>query len=304
MRVIPFSSARSALVYGLRALGAERMDEILVPPFLAHCITSALGRTTFPAMIPSQRTKAILVFHQFGYPQKIEHIEEAASQNGWFIVNNCAHAMLSAYSGKMVLHWGDFTVLSFSKLYHCNLGGGLVVRNDKIQRSIEDNFEGLTRKHARLANHAHEILLRARRNLSGVKEHFEIEAVYGYLPELVAYPSQALVLLPNTVEEIRQDADRRRDLLRLVRARFPDRVPDSTGCDVVPFAIPIAGEGDDLERISLRIKKCLGLEAPVLHFDFARNMLRPDYRRALVIGCHSGWTDESVTAICEMVDEG
>lgn len=303
LRIIPFSSARAALVYGLRALGVERMDEILVPPFLAHCVTSALGRAAFPALTPSKRTKAILVFHQFGYPQRIEQIEKVAFENGWFIVNNCAHAMLSGYCGKMILNWGDFAVLSFSKLYHCNLGGGLVVRNSKIQKSIDDNFEELTAKHAKIVNRAYEVLRRARENLSGFEEEFEIDAVYGYLPELVAYPSQALAFLPDTIEEIRQDANHRRELVKIVQACFPDRVPDTTGCDVVPFAIPVAGEANHLERVSLKIKKRLGIEAPILHFDFSRNMLSPDYRKSLVIGCHGEWTKEWVTAICEMLNE-
>jgi hypothetical protein len=303
LRIIPFSSARGALVYGLRALGVERMDEILVPPFLAHCVTSALGRTAFPTMTPSRRTRAILVFHQFGYPQRIEHIEKVAFENEWFIVNDCAHAMLSGYRGKMVLNWGDFAALSFSKFYPCNLGGGLVVRSSKIQKSIEDNFEELKTKHAKLANRAYEILLRARENLSEIQEQFEIDAVYGYLPELVACPSQVLAFLPDTIQEIQQDANRRRDLFKFVQACFPDRVPDATDCDVVPFAIPVAGEASQLEWASLEIKKRLGIEAPVLHFDFSRNMLRPDYRKSLVIGCHGEWTEEWVTAICEILNE-
>ena len=68
---LPFSCARAALVYGLRALGFNRMDEILVPPFLGQCVLSALARTAFPAMTPSRRTKGVLVVHQFGYPQAL-----------------------------------------------------------------------------------------------------------------------------------------------------------------------------------------------------------------------------------------
>ena len=51
--IYPFSSARAAMVYSLRAMGLNRMDEILVPPYLSHCVISALSRTSFPSMIPT-----------------------------------------------------------------------------------------------------------------------------------------------------------------------------------------------------------------------------------------------------------
>lgn len=301
LKVVPFSSARAALVYGLRALGIGRMDEILVPPFLAHCVLSALSRTSFPAITPSQRTKAIFVFHQFGYPQQIDHIERIVLQNGWFIVNNCAHSLLSSYHGKMVSDWGDFAVMSFPKFYPCNLGGALIGRNIRIHKSIDENYEELAKQHHHRAERAYEILLKARQNLSGTDEQFQIDAVYGYLPEMIAFPIKALSCLPDTVGQIHQDADRRRKLLDIVRIYFPDRIPESAECDVVPFAIPVAGEAEHLERASLRIKERLGVEAPVLHFDFARNMLEPEYKKALIIGCHDGWKEDLVYQILDLV---
>jgi hypothetical protein len=301
LKIVPFSSARAALVYGLRTLGIGRMDEILVPPFLAHCVLSALSRTSFPAMTLSQRTKAILVFHQFGYPQQIDYIERIALQNGWYIVNNCAHSLLSTYHGKIVSDWGDFSVKSFPKFYPCNLGGALIGRNNRIQKSIDENYEELAKQHGHLAERAYEILLKARQNLSGSEEQFQIHAVYGYLPEVIAFPMKALPYLPDTAGEIRHDAERRRKLFDIVRTHFPDRIPESADCDVVPFAIPVAGEAGHLERASLRIKECLGVEAPVLHFDFARNMLEPEYKKALIIGCHEGWKEDIVYQILDLI---
>ncbi|MBW1716350.1 MAG: DegT/DnrJ/EryC1/StrS family aminotransferase [Deltaproteobacteria bacterium] len=255
-------------------------------------------------MTASKRTKAILVFHQFGYPQRIDYIEKVAVKKGWFTVNDCAQSLSSTYCGKILSEWGDFAVNSFPKFYHCNLGGALVARNRRVQKTIANNYNNLATQHAQRANQAYEILLRARQKPSGREEQFEIDAVYGYLPEVVAFPTRALGFLPDTIEEIRQDADRRRNLLNIVRAYFPDRVPEPGRGDVVPFAIPIAGEKEHLQRASLGIKERFGIEAPILHFDFARNMLNPDYRKALVIGCHSEWSDELVTRICKMIHEG
>ncbi len=304
LKKTPFSCGRAAMVYGLRALGIGRMDEILVPPYLGHCVLSALARTSFPTMTPSHRTKIILVFHQFGYPQKISAIEKVASKNDWIILNDCANTIFSSCRGEPVINWGDFSVLSFAKLYPCTLGGGLISTKGEIQEAIETNHAAMSLSHFNRVNIAHETLEKAHKNLLGVEAQFEIEAVFGYLPELVAFPNRYLSLLPQTTQEIEEDTNHRRRLLNIVNSYFPDRVPDCSECDVVPFAIPVSGEPAQLELVSGRIKQELRVDVPVLHFDFAKNMLQPDYRKSLVIGCHKDWRENIVIDICEMIKRG
>jgi hypothetical protein len=66
----------------------------------------------------------------------------------------------------------------------------------------------------------------------------------------------------------------------------------------------VLAERDQLEQIPLKIKSVLNVEVPVLHFDFSRNMLKPDYRKSLVIGCHKDWTEDTVIRICELIWQG
>ena len=303
-KIIPFSCARAAMVYGLRALGIGRMDEILVPPWLGQCVLSALSRIAFPTMTPSHRTKAILVFHQFGYPQHLEEIEKVASENGWIIFNDSANTIFSEYGGVKVVEWGDFSVLSFSKLYPCTLGGALVSSRSEIRDTIVSNYRMLSDKYADRSNVAHGILEDAKRNLLGTEAEIEIDAVYGYLPELVAFPSNALQGLPSTYEEVRNDVEHRKNILRIITSYFPDHVPECSKCDVVPFAVPIAGPLEELELLSREIKEEIGADVPILHFDFDRNMLMPDYREAVVIGCHEGWHEGLVIEVCELIKQG
>jgi hypothetical protein len=304
IRALPFSSARAAMVYGLRSLGIGRMDEILVPLWLGHCILSALSRTAFPTMTPSNRTKAILVYHQFGYPQKMESIEKAAMRNGWIILNDCANTIFSHYRGANIIKHGDFSVLSFSKLYPCILGGALISSRSEIQEAIEANYNSLIAGHEERSNLAYDILKKAKGDIWGSEEQFEIEAVFGYLPEIVTFPPGSFQSLPNTALEIEDDTNRRRHLLDIIGSYFPERIPECPDCDIVPFAVPVLAERDQLEQIPLKIKSVLNVEVPVLHFDFSRNMLKPDYRKSLVIGCHKDWTEDTVIRICELIWQG
>jgi len=46
------------------------------------------------------------------------------------------------------------------------------------------------------------------------------------------------------------------------------------------------------------------MNTPVLHFDYAQNMLKPDYRKALVVGCHEGWSEDRIRVIFQIVKDG
>jgi len=278
------------------------MDEILVPPFLSHCVLSALSKTIFPVMTPSNRTKAILVFHQFGYPQQIKLLEEAAAKNEWKIVNNCVNAPFSSHENKKIIEWGDFAVVSFPKWYACNLGGGLATANPQILQKLDETYEKLCKAHINRSNWAFDTLLKSKKNPSGIEERFDVDAVYGILPELIAFPSQSHALLPGTTQEIEDDIEHRKRLFALVQTRFPENIPEISECDVAPFAIPVSGDVDQLEKFSVIIREKLQADVPVLHFDFKRNMLNPDYKKALVIGCHSQWTEDLVSSICDIIE--
>jgi hypothetical protein len=304
LEVLPYSCGRAAIVAALRALGLGRMDEILVPPYLSQCVLSAMLRASFPALTASPRTRAILVYHQFGFPQDIEALEAEAKRRGWFILNDCAHALLTEKRGRPVARWGDVTVFSFAKLYPCGMAGGAAARSAEV-------FQAMSREHERLgavqgtrSDEALARLLEARKDLASVASSFEVAALFGFLPDLAALPRQATSGLPASVLEIDQDVRHRKTLWEIVRRELPDRVPACAGDDVVPFAIPIRGDPAALTGVSAIVRERFGLEAPVLMFDYALNMLRPDYRKSLVVGCHAEWREEPVREICRLMAGG
>ncbi len=301
--VSPFSSARAAMLFALRALGFTRMDEVLIPPYISDCVVSAISKTAFASMEPSERTRAMYVFHQFGYPQKLDLIARTAGANDWHIINCCVQSTFSRHPDFRLSEWGDFSILSLPKLYPCNLGGGLISGNDAVNRSLDEEYGELSREHEAHAERAFDSLTRARENPEGVEEKFEISSVYGYLPEVVTFPAGAYAGLPSDINAIETDISRRKKLLAMIHGRFPDRVPDLNGCEVVPFAVPVQLPHDQSVNIATGIRSRLGIEVPVMHFDFNLNMLEPDYRAALVIGCHESWSEDLVSSICDTIEK-
>lgn len=294
---VAFFTARSAMLAGLAAFGLTRTDEILVPPYLGHCVLSAISRTTFPTMTPSARTKAILVLHQFGFPQKIKKIESIARQKNWIILNDCAHTLFTKVSGEFLINWGDVAVVSFSKIYSCGLGGGLRTKHGKLipLLSERDEFD------KKLAAETFEYYLKIQEGLYGERTSINILGLYGFLPDIKSIAPQTANALPATVESIQDDIDRRKRIYAMAIALFKNRVPGQTDEDVVPFAIPVCGEEKRLEHLSEEIKNRFHAEVPVLHFDYACNMLKPDYQKALVIGCHREWQEDMVERIFDLM---
>lgn len=302
VKILPFACGRSAIVAGLRAFGLNRMDEIMVPPYLGQCVLSAISRTAFPTMTPSSRTKAILVYHQFGYPQDIAQIESTAKRKGWIVLNDCANTIFTQVKEQFLAEWGDFTIISLSKLYPCAMGGGFYCRRTDIYEKVLTENKNLSDTHKKKADHALEQLIKINSGFFGAETIFEINSLYGYLPDLMAFPKKVYSALPSTKEEIEKDVAHRKDILSIVKEIFSDRIPSvNENEEIVPFAVPITGDASRLKIISNKIKEELSVDVPVLHFDFARNMLTPDYRQSLVIGCHLDWSEKLVLKICEMI---
>lgn len=290
-RVHPFSSARAALVYGLRALGLNRLDEIFVPAYLSHCVLSAISRIALPALAPSKRTKAVLVWNPYGFPLQRNNLSAEAKKYNWTIVNDHAHSLYGNPSDDSKEMSSSFDVYSLSKIFPCGLGGALVARHWKVQETLDNTYDKLSRMHNERANQARTVLENAHQKGIEGDIIFEVEGVFGYLPEVVAFPSISLQYLPQRMSQISLDKKRRMRIWQQFSEAFPDRVPEVSDKGLAPFAIPLRGDGKKLEMISGKMHENLSIEASILHFDFALNMLAPQYQPALMIGCHQGWTE-------------
>lgn len=297
-RLMPFLSARSAMVSGLKALGLSRMDEILVPPFLSHCVLSALARVCFPTLRPSPRTRAVLVHHQYGFPQNMDAILPEAERRKWFILNDCATSLFTRVNGHSVIRWGTFSVVSFAKFFHCGLAGGLWTDRQVILES------GLKKdpNDAEAAENLFEHYLRFFEERDPYRAGLIINAIYGCLPGIKTIPQKALAALPSTQKQVEADALKRKRLLKVALEMLGERVPQCQD-DVVPFAIPVLGNPLELEILSKEIERRLSHHTPVLHFDTAMNLLAPAYKKALIIGCHKEWKEEVVLQIFRIIGQ-
>lgn len=87
----------------------------------------------------TNKTKAIMAVHVFGYPCNVDRIESIAEKHKLKVIYDGAHAFGAKYKGKSLLGYGDITTCSFhaTKLFHTGEGGGLIVRDKKISDKLD-----------------------------------------------------------------------------------------------------------------------------------------------------------------------
>ncbi|OGL30971.1 aminotransferase DegT [Candidatus Saccharibacteria bacterium RIFCSPHIGHO2_02_FULL_47_12] len=139
-----------ALQLAIKALGIED-GEIITSPFSYVASTSAiLWEKCTPVFVDiepdtfcidpdkieaaiTDKTRAILAVHVFGYPCDIEKIEEIAKNHKLKVIYDSAHAFGASYNGKSLMSYGDISTGSFhaTKLFH-TVEGGCVIVNDKL----------------------------------------------------------------------------------------------------------------------------------------------------------------------------
>ena len=153
-----FFSARYALADGIKALGIRPDDTVLLPSY--NCGTEIdpiihLGVKPIFYRIDKNLivdfddlskkinggVKAILVTHFIGFPQPIDEIKRICVQRKLFLIEDCAHALLSTYNGGFLGTFGDIAIFSLLKTLPVPNGGVLVINNSNIDIKYKHDAE-------------------------------------------------------------------------------------------------------------------------------------------------------------------
>lgn len=87
----------------------------------------------------TDKTKAILAVHVFGYPCDVDAIESIAKKHSIKVIYDAAHAFGSVYKNKSLLDFGDVSTCSFhaTKLFHTVEGGVCIVRDENVNKKLD-----------------------------------------------------------------------------------------------------------------------------------------------------------------------
>ncbi|MGA2465571.1 MAG: DegT/DnrJ/EryC1/StrS family aminotransferase [Thermodesulfobacteriota bacterium] len=148
-RCFYYFSARYALAAGIKALGIKPGDAVLLPSYNCGAeIDPILHSKIRPVFYKigknlhvdcddmvkriTENVKAILVTHFLGFPQPVDQIKQICTEKDLFLIEDCAHALLSAYGGKPLGSYGDVSIFSLLKTLPVPNGGVLLINGRNI----------------------------------------------------------------------------------------------------------------------------------------------------------------------------
>lgn len=141
---IKFFWARNAIFHGLRALGVQPGERILVPAYICAAAIEPIEAygakavfygvnenctpdwTDLESRIDSE-TRGILAVHYFGFPCEVQRFRQLCDQRKLFLIEDCAHVLKGAHDGQRLGDSGDFSVFSWRKFLPLFDGGELVL---------------------------------------------------------------------------------------------------------------------------------------------------------------------------------
>ena len=167
-KYLTVSSGRRALYIGLKSLGIDKGDEVILPTFTTNIVPMVVrevGAIPIPADVNlddyniniesvleriSNRTKAILTVHTFGCPSDLKILKELCKDHHLFLIEDAAPAFGAKYHGKFVGTFGDFGIISFGigKSISMGGGGGIIASNDELFGKIKKNITMIRSKNS------------------------------------------------------------------------------------------------------------------------------------------------------------
>ncbi len=158
-------SGRFALFLSLKS-HLKRNEEIIVPAFTCNVILGALKAAGIKPLFAdvdrlslnmevqsiceiedkiTDKTRAILATHQFGYPCEIDKIVEFAKERDLLVIEDAAPAFGAIYKGRSIGTFGDISFFSFetSKVISTIHGGIIVTDKEELTNKISSYSEKL-----------------------------------------------------------------------------------------------------------------------------------------------------------------
>ena len=147
----------AALHLALAALGIKQGDEVIVPDFTfiatanavsylgAKPVFADINKNTLCIDLESikkkitEKTKAIIPVHVFGYPCEMDPINDLAKKNNLRVVEDSAEALGTTYKGKKTGSLSDISCFSFyaNKIIRTGEGGICLTDNQELYEKLK-----------------------------------------------------------------------------------------------------------------------------------------------------------------------
>lgn len=150
-----FGYGRIALLYGLKLLDYGRDNNVLLPAYICDITAEPfyeLGiQTRFYRVLTNlqpditdiktridRKTKAIMVVNYFGFPQRLDEIQNICKEHGLTLIEDNAHGFLSRKNSQLLGTFGDIGFSSIWKVLPAPNGAALFVNNEQLIKKSQE----------------------------------------------------------------------------------------------------------------------------------------------------------------------
>lgn len=305
VQIVGSGKGAIALVLGYlsqKKIISNKLDEVMVADWIGYWVYNQIQAFAFSSKRFSERTKAILVYHQYGFPQDMDKILEFANDKKVIVIEDCAHALNSYYKGKPVGSFGDFAIYSFSKWFFCFALGGVKSKFEDFYTYAQDTISnipfGLTLLKD-LSKFLFEQSTFSNSRLFRKYANLFLNMSYSLYGEALRPSRLACRLLSCKIEQeiiLRQ----KRYRYFLARTRHLGICNHLEVEGITPYAIPIYCS-DTKNKALVRALRDKNITTGLYHFDINRNLLSPKFVQCVCIPCHRGISDRTFAAITDLV---
>lgn len=267
----------------------DKSDQVLVPEWLGTWVYMTMHNYCFPTTVMNKKVRALMVYHQWGFPQKMEAIEKFARTHRLFVIEDCAHTIDSRYKGKQAGTFGDASIWSLSKFFSTPAGGGLYTKDRKLRNFVARAYRNHDKRLEREA-------------LQGLRQGgAEVARAYALYDRLTICPVSAKAIAQR---EYKSGAieKRRRNFSVLREALWGMKEENLLeNSEVVPWMMPLFA-GAKNKKIVAALQRA-GFESGVYHFDINRNMLKPHFVECVALPCGDELSPSSLALVISIVRE-
>lgn len=308
---IPTNSGKAALYIILAYLKSikklsTKNDSVWVPQWLGSWVYNTMQKLCFPTLEHNKDTKAVLIYHQYGYPQNLDKLLPIAKANNMFVIEDCAHALESHYHGKRLGTLGDAAIFSFSKFFPALMGGAILTKNkdlaDYATNYLKESKAWLS-VYFYLTKWTEEKL---RRTFLATTANHLLEmgyAVYEQAARMNKF-SKNKILAALMHNNLKKRAENKIFFLQQLQDTNLFRTMNHD--DITPYVLPLFGQDDFLQQLKNKLLQ-KNIATDIYNFDLNQDMSNPDFRNCLWIPIHPGIRKRQrnliVTAIKETQNE-
>lgn len=281
--------------YRTRRTLQDKTNQVLVPEWLGTWVYMTMHNYCFPTTVMHSGVKGIMVYHQWGFPQKMEKILTFAQKHDLFVLEDCAHSFSSSYRGKQVGTFGDESIWSFSKFFPSVVGGAVYTKDAALLNFVKKSYRNSEVVHEKKV-FAHLVHTNKNPTKAALREVVRNYAVY---PELFSCPPYAIRAVAH---ELASGAlEKRKEHFNMLKDAFWGKAEASLleESEVCPWAVPFFF-GKKNARVAAALEK-QGIESGVYHFDVNRNMLAPRFVECVLVPCHQGISDADMRSMIQVI---